>query len=278
MKQEKKSAFFTTGQFASLCGVKKHTLFHYDDIGILKPTFIDENGYRYYSPRLLRQYNTIHILQTSGLSLEEIKKYLDAYHPDQMIDLFHRQMDTLNQQIHMLSQLTAQMENTISAVQTALSTPEYQLLVQKQEAAALAAVPMIEDHSEAQRTQTIGELYRYCRNDANRLDFIRGGIILKEHLEAGSFEKDYLCTKTTRRKMPDKFLLMEQPAGLYAVMHCMGGYANVTKAYGILMEQLHSSSYKVIGNAYEFELLGFVASEDPRDYVMRIEIQIEDSI
>ena len=26
--------YFTTGEFAKICGVKKQTLFHYDDIGI----------------------------------------------------------------------------------------------------------------------------------------------------------------------------------------------------------------------------------------------------
>lgn len=39
----------TTGEFAKICNVKKHTLFHYDDIGLLKPDYYDENGYRFYS-------------------------------------------------------------------------------------------------------------------------------------------------------------------------------------------------------------------------------------
>ena len=33
----------TTGEFAKICNVKKHTLFHYDDIGLLKPDYYDEN-------------------------------------------------------------------------------------------------------------------------------------------------------------------------------------------------------------------------------------------
>ena len=37
----------TTGEFAKICNVKKHTLFHYDDIGLLKPDYYDENGYRF---------------------------------------------------------------------------------------------------------------------------------------------------------------------------------------------------------------------------------------
>ena len=35
----------TTGEFAKICNVKKHTLFHYDDIGLLKPDYYDENGF-----------------------------------------------------------------------------------------------------------------------------------------------------------------------------------------------------------------------------------------
>ena len=35
----------TTGEFAKICNVKKHTLFHYDDIGLLKPDYYDKNGY-----------------------------------------------------------------------------------------------------------------------------------------------------------------------------------------------------------------------------------------
>ena len=32
----------TTGEFAKICNVKKHTLFHYDDIGLLKPDYYDD--------------------------------------------------------------------------------------------------------------------------------------------------------------------------------------------------------------------------------------------
>ena len=35
--------YFTTGEFANLCGVNKKTLFHYDNIGLFKPKKILEN-------------------------------------------------------------------------------------------------------------------------------------------------------------------------------------------------------------------------------------------
>lgn len=42
--------YFTTGDFAKLCQVTKHTLFYYDEIKVFCPEYIDEKGYRFYSP------------------------------------------------------------------------------------------------------------------------------------------------------------------------------------------------------------------------------------
>ena len=49
MMPEDYEQYLTTGEFAKICGVTKHTLFHYDDIGILKPEIVKANGYRYYA-------------------------------------------------------------------------------------------------------------------------------------------------------------------------------------------------------------------------------------
>lgn len=40
---------FTSGEFAKFCNTTKDTLFHYDDINLLKPAKIAPNSYRYYS-------------------------------------------------------------------------------------------------------------------------------------------------------------------------------------------------------------------------------------
>lgn len=50
---------FKTAEFAALCGVKKDTLLHYDHIGLLKPQWVGENGYRYYSARQIPTYDPL---------------------------------------------------------------------------------------------------------------------------------------------------------------------------------------------------------------------------
>lgn len=54
--------YLKTGEFASLCGVTKDTLFHYDDIGLLKPARVGENGYRLYGLYQLDTFDLISVL------------------------------------------------------------------------------------------------------------------------------------------------------------------------------------------------------------------------
>lgn len=41
--------YISTGKLARVINITKHTLFHYDEIGLFKPEYVDENGYRMYS-------------------------------------------------------------------------------------------------------------------------------------------------------------------------------------------------------------------------------------
>lgn len=61
-----------TREFAKLCGVEKRTLFYYDELGILKPTFIRENNYREYTPEQFCDMDMIKLLQAAGFTLKEI--------------------------------------------------------------------------------------------------------------------------------------------------------------------------------------------------------------
>ena len=69
--------YFTTSEFAEICGVTKHTLFHYDDIGILKPEIVSESGYRYYSINQFFTFDIISILKEAEMPLKEIKEYVE---------------------------------------------------------------------------------------------------------------------------------------------------------------------------------------------------------
>lgn len=42
--------YLRTAAFAKLAGVNKKTLHYYDEIGLFRPAYVNEKGYRFYSP------------------------------------------------------------------------------------------------------------------------------------------------------------------------------------------------------------------------------------
>lgn len=69
---------YTVKQMARLSGVSVRALHHYDDIGLLKPASVGENGYRYYGRDELLRLQQIMLHRELDLPLDEIAALLDA--------------------------------------------------------------------------------------------------------------------------------------------------------------------------------------------------------
>lgn len=63
---------------ARLAGTTSRTLRHYGDIGLLLPSRIGDNGYRYYDQEALERLQRILMLRDLGLGLPAIAEVLDA--------------------------------------------------------------------------------------------------------------------------------------------------------------------------------------------------------
>ena len=78
---------YTVQQLARLAGITPRTLRHYDAIGLLKPTRVGENGYRYYGSEALLRLQSILLYRELDMPLEDIRRVLDnpGYHPRQAL-------------------------------------------------------------------------------------------------------------------------------------------------------------------------------------------------
>ena len=71
--------YFTIGEISKLSNVSLKTLRYYDEIGILKPKYVNkENKYRYYSIEQLTTIDLIKLFKSTGMSLELIKQILSS--------------------------------------------------------------------------------------------------------------------------------------------------------------------------------------------------------
>lgn len=103
-KNMQKNFLLKTADFAKICNTPKETIFHYDEINLLKPVFISEKGYRYYSLMQSDQFFAIRKLQNLGLSLKEIKEKLHNESPAQYFALINTISAELEKKIRQLRQ------------------------------------------------------------------------------------------------------------------------------------------------------------------------------
>lgn len=70
-------ADYTVKQVARLSGTSVRTLHYYDEIGLLAPSYVGENGYRYYARRELLRLQQILFYRDLGMPLGEIANTID---------------------------------------------------------------------------------------------------------------------------------------------------------------------------------------------------------
>ncbi len=67
---------YTVRKLAKISGVSVRTLHWYDEIQLLKPSYIDDNGYRYYKEERLLLLQQILFFRELGFKLSDIQKML----------------------------------------------------------------------------------------------------------------------------------------------------------------------------------------------------------
>ena len=100
------------GEAAERLGVSVRTLRWYDEIGLVKPTVVGENGYRYYDREALALLQQAIFYRELGLSLKDIKPLLQAPEDTRRRALLaHRQLLELKKQ--QLEGLLALVDDTL---------------------------------------------------------------------------------------------------------------------------------------------------------------------
>ena len=104
---------FTVNQLSKLAGGTPRTLHHYDTIGLLKPSRVGENGYRYYGEESLLRLQQILFYRELDLPLEEIGQIMGRRDFDLLPALESHKVE-LAKRIERLERLIQTVDNTIS--------------------------------------------------------------------------------------------------------------------------------------------------------------------
>ncbi|QAY72897.1 MerR family transcriptional regulator [Agromyces protaetiae] len=101
-------------EIAKLAGTTSRTLRHYDDLGLLKPSRVGANGYRYYDAAALVRLQRILLLRDLGLGLPAIADVLAGEQPETAALAGH--LAWLRQERERLARQIASVERTMHAL------------------------------------------------------------------------------------------------------------------------------------------------------------------
>jgi DNA-binding transcriptional MerR regulator len=107
---------YTVKQVAKLSGVTVRTLHHYDQVGLLKPVQVGENGYRYYGREELLRLQQILFHRELELPLEAIAEVLDRPGFDRL-EALKRHRKTLSQKAARYRRLIRTLDRTLDALE-----------------------------------------------------------------------------------------------------------------------------------------------------------------
>ena len=271
----------TTGQFASLCGTTKETLFHYDRIGILKPDRVGNNGYLYYTAVQFYDFDLIQTMKYTGSSLEDIRKCIRNFDTGYFLEMFREKQRRIKEEQKKLEELSGFMQELVQITEEALDARYGVPRTERdgEEHLLVTDFGYREWDSSNAPARLLGEHIRKCEACGIRNHAFVGSIILRETLEKKEMKESFLFTKIPENIWADEWCKREdvrrKPAGTFASVMHKGPYNSFGKSIEKLMKFIERESLKIAGDCYVYDMISYIAGAGEEDYVVKIKVPVK---
>ena len=269
---------FHTGEFARLVGVNKKTLHYYDAQGVFHPDSVAENGYRCYSSWQLYTFHMIRMLREMGLSLEEIREYLQARTPERFAELLRAQQIWLRNEIKRYERMSRIVGNQLELLHLAKGLVYDVVQEVELPAANLVITENVQGCSEEAETRVLQEHENYCLQHGLNEGWGFGAMVAPQFFLQTGQEGEVSCYFTVIRqslRYVEKKRRHQRPGGRYIVTYMQGDYMDTSQAYHRLRVYLANHALQPAGYAYEESILEDMSTPDPAAYVTRIAIPVQ---
>jgi DNA-binding transcriptional MerR regulator len=249
---------FRIGDFSRLSQVSVKALRFYDEVGLLKPTYVDrDTGYRYYSAALLPRLNRILAFKELGFSLQEIGHLLEGDLPvDRVKELLENRRTELERRIERGRAQLAEVEAWLAEIERAGRAPDYEVTVKRVAPRLVAAVrDTLSSYTDAD------ELFEEIRSDLKQrgAPLKRGAIW---HTCAGG-RKSIDCEAVLFLREPvratGRVRVYELPGASVACVIHQGSDETCERAYVAARLWIKSHGYAIAGPNRELYWQGDVA-------------------
>ncbi|MCD8224263.1 MAG: MerR family transcriptional regulator [Clostridiales bacterium] len=263
---------FSIGEMAKLYGLNYRTLRYYDDIGLLKPEYINpETNYRYYSTRQFEALNTILYLRGLDVPVQRIREFLERRNLGQLMELFEEQRTEIRRERERLEQIDRKLQSCIHRLDDTLREPLGKMEEKHLPPRMLAVLReefALKDDIEYP-VQEIGG------KDPKNFAVFPGKIglsISPEQMLAGCYHiysSVFMIVEPDDRCEGEKVLL---PEGDYLTFRFCGMHQDAEQYYPRLLGYLEEHGYELAGETLEFALIDYCLSDDKQSYVTELQL------
>ncbi|MBQ7888274.1 MAG: MerR family transcriptional regulator [Erysipelotrichaceae bacterium] len=109
----------TVNEFAKICNTTIRTINHYQDLGLIQPSKVLDNGYRIFTIHQVDQISSIMLYKDYGFSLKQIKEMMVRTDLNSQIHHLQIQKEIIENQKRMLLQKEERIHYTLAEVQKA---------------------------------------------------------------------------------------------------------------------------------------------------------------
>ena len=269
-----------TGDFARLCGTNKRTLIHYDEIGLFKPAYTDDRGYRYYSESQFDVFFTINCLSKLGMPLREIGAFLNHRNPQALKKLLLEQREEVLKEEERIRKTRQVIETKLALVSLqeklessqAGSSTEHIFQEYTPEEYMILSDPLNTNDHEA-IIHTLCSHIGYCNKNNLNAGHPYGAMLDVSELRQGHLDTyAYFFTKVIDR--PEDFPFHIKPAGTYAVAYLKGDYYDSEETYRKLFQWIDENGFRTGQYSYKEAIIDVLAADAAEESLTKRSVQI----
>lgn len=266
---------FTVGETARICSIPADTLRYYDKIGLIHPSCVGENGYRYYSYEDFLFLNTIKYLKKLGMPLADMKHLFDNRCKEATRENFFLQLAQIDQQIEELQGIRSQILRNIRYFDM---TDSLDLTDPKPELQEFPERMAILSGGAATDPRSYDMLLSNVMEELGQENFWSMGpsisVKSQEDILAGVFQRPRAAGNMLVKKSHSS---RTKPirGGLYACLYHSGSLEHMEESYHRLLRYIEGKGYEISGAIYEIFLVDTIDTKIDEELVTHIQIPVK---
>lgn len=242
---------YKINEVASFFKISRQTLIYYDNIGLFKPKFVDnETSYRYYGEEQFSNLRFILTLKEAGFSLKEIREYTKSRTPEESLEYLEEKKRLVDLKVEKLIESKLKIDRKISEIKNMMKKDDVEpqmIYIESMEAIVIQIEKPCDylkyDKTFSDLMEIRGEL------DVEGDDyFLR---ISKEDIVLGNTMEMRTLGFFTPTSCNHKNSVKIEGGWFASIMH-KDTWDTIEESYKKLFEYIETNGYEVVGDSLEF--------------------------